>query len=663
MWAIIIGFFALMFFIAKLIHAEQRYIYFDNNTGNPVTGAEDVSNRSSRRSRLSLHRNHSNTSQKKWRDNTKNKSASRSPSLNQSLTRHRKASQPRFSPYICTQVSSPINTHTTTPANPMEKYRKRLYIISELLKTEISYVGALESINSLVLEPLICSSKNHEYLLDKKITNMIFSNFQDILNVNKEFLRQLLERLVDEQTRNDVESKCFFATANSGFAGAVIIDLKQWNPVRDIIADIFVNMAPFFKMYSVYVKNFTSALETLESQLRTNPAFRSFVNDIKAKNAEFKNKDLGFFLIMPVQRIPRYRLLLQDLLYSTPMDHSDNFHITKALYKIESVANFVNEQIRLQENAIKIYEIQQKLVGFVDSSGRPASLIQPGRVLLKQGFMKKICIKDCRRRIFFLFNDILVYAIPRNSYLLFGSVIEEGPRELFCDFAFRHAFCVSGIEIVDIKNDQPVNVGLNQLKHVQHFKNSFLVLSSEKSIQVVCETEEEKACWLESIYSAIEKSSKEHRQKKSNKNYMSPVWLPDEYTFDCMTCGVQFNILRRKHHCRNCGLIICQQCSSKKLKLPQSRNLQRVCDVCFIEKLSSITTDKVKGNYEGFLPQTAIATDSCVDNYTTFSCINGTFSSHIMRLSKTFFDICRTGAAVSSTPRSPGNESHEIQKQ
>jgi len=35
--------------------------------------------------------------------------------------------------------------------------------------------------------------------------------------------------------------------------------------------------APFFKMYSIYVKNFNSALSVIDAQLRDNPAFSAFL--------------------------------------------------------------------------------------------------------------------------------------------------------------------------------------------------------------------------------------------------------------------------------------------------------------------------------------------------------------------------------------------------
>lgn len=43
----------------------------------------------------------------------------------------------------------------------------------------------------------------------------------------------------------------------------------------------------------------------------------------KSNGAKLENKDIFAYLIMPVQRIPRYQLLLRDLLKHTEKDHND----------------------------------------------------------------------------------------------------------------------------------------------------------------------------------------------------------------------------------------------------------------------------------------------------------------------------------------------------
>lgn len=65
----------------------------------------------------------------------------------------------------------------------------------------------------------------------------------------------------------------------------------------------------------------------------------------------------------------------------------------------------------------------------------------------------------------------------------------------------------------------------------------------------------------------------------------APDWADGEC---CHRCRVQFGLVQRKHHCRNCGQIFCQKCSSQSAPIPRYgiEKEVRVCEACF-EKLSS----------------------------------------------------------------------------
>ncbi|XP_056295935.1 RUN and FYVE domain-containing protein 1 isoform X2 [Pseudoliparis swirei] len=68
--------------------------------------------------------------------------------------------------------------------------------------------------------------------------------------------------------------------------------------------------------------------------------------------------------------------------------------------------------------------------------------------------------------------------------------------------------------------------------------------------------------------------------KEVNKALKGHAWLKDDEATQCKQCEKEFSIARRKHHCRNCGDIYCNFCSSNELALPSYPRPVRVCDVC-----------------------------------------------------------------------------------
>lgn len=65
-----------------------------------------------------------------------------------------------------------------------------------------------------------------------------------------------------------------------------------------------------------------------------------------------------------------------------------------------------------------------------------------------------------------------------------------------------------------------------------------------------------------------------------------PTWVKDDFATHCYDCGLEFNILtERKHHCRRCRNVFCNDCShnGSTILLFSITEDVRVCNQCFQE--------------------------------------------------------------------------------
>jgi len=63
---------------------------------------------------------------------------------------------------------------------------------------------------------------------------------------------------------------------------------------------------------------------------------------------------------------------------------------------------------------------------------------------------------------------------------------------------------------------------------------------------------------------------------------VAPVWKEGD---ECFRCKTAFGVITRKHHCRACGNIFCDKCSSKTSTVPKFgiEKEVRVCDSCYTQ--------------------------------------------------------------------------------
>ncbi|XP_044730878.1 RUN and FYVE domain-containing protein 2 isoform X2 [Chrysoperla carnea] len=75
-------------------------------------------------------------------------------------------------------------------------------------------------------------------------------------------------------------------------------------------------------------------------------------------------------------------------------------------------------------------------------------------------------------------------------------------------------------------------------------------------------------------------------QEEATRLKSDGQWASDKDITNCKSCKKEFNMTRRKHHCRNCGDIFCNSCSDNTMLLASSAKPVRVCDTCHITLVS-----------------------------------------------------------------------------
>ncbi|XP_056372511.1 RUN and FYVE domain-containing protein 1 isoform X2 [Hyla sarda] len=133
---------------------------------------------------------------------------------------------------------------------------------------------------------------------------------------------------------------------------------------------------------------------------------------------------------------------------------------------------------------------------------------------------------------------------------------------------------------IELDKEKEKNKSLqNDLLQYLQLKKDFDKLFLEKSqLQKLCEEQEQ--ALQEMGFHLSQSKLKMEDIKEVNKALKGHTWLKDDEATGCKQCKKEFSISRRKHHCRNCGDIFCNTCSSNELSLPSYPKPVRVCDTC-----------------------------------------------------------------------------------
>ncbi|KAJ3030454.1 hypothetical protein HDV00_008878 [Rhizophlyctis rosea] len=215
-------------------------------------------------------------------------------------------------------------------------------VCQEIVGTERTYVGQLENLCEVYLKPLETRGGEWEGTLSAAELALVFSNVRSLLVFHRDHVLPNLE-------------KCL---AN-----------KETQPIGSAL----LSMSPFLKMYQMYYNTFDAAntyVASLETAFKASAKTPTAIPTpppgtpplTKAKAKKFRHYlrkckthphhtqiSLQAFLILPVQRLPRYKLLCEELLSRTESTHPDFVDLTKACESIRKRVEECNEGKRVWE--------------------------------------------------------------------------------------------------------------------------------------------------------------------------------------------------------------------------------------------------------------------------------------------------------------------------
>jgi len=167
---------------------------------------------------------------------------------------------------------------------------------------------------------------------------------------------------------------------------------------KQVLGQVFLKYSVFLNLYSVYLKNYDNCVEIVNKQ-KDNKVFQHFLAD-KRSDKKTGGLNLMSFLIMPIQRIPRYYYLLKELQHSTEPNDPEYKILGLCVDKMFPMSCLINEQRPRIENMAKVLNVQNRV------TGKFPSLLTPNRTFIRESEFQKLSRK---RFVLFLFSDLLLW--------------------------------------------------------------------------------------------------------------------------------------------------------------------------------------------------------------------------------------------------------------
>ncbi|XP_012215624.1 RUN and FYVE domain-containing protein 2 isoform X4 [Linepithema humile] len=149
----------------------------------------------------------------------------------------------------------------------------------------------------------------------------------------------------------------------------------------------------------------------------------------------------------------------------------------------------------------------------------------------------------------------------------------------------------TSLQETSICNTEKISQLHQEIDQLKRVSERYLTLQEEYyALKEVCSEQERTLEELGGQLSAAKLAAAELREAADNAQQQqqsalqegSVTWANDRLVTQCKGCNREFNVTRRKHHCRNCGNIFCNACSDNTAALSNSAKPVRVCDECYV---------------------------------------------------------------------------------
>uniref|UniRef100_A0A8B9RNV6 Phosphatidylinositol-3,4,5-trisphosphate-dependent Rac exchange factor 2 n=1 Tax=Astyanax mexicanus TaxID=7994 RepID=A0A8B9RNV6_ASTMX len=323
-----------------------------------------------------------------------------------------------------------------------KQLRLRGCVLGELLKTERDYVNTLEFLS-------VC----HIYI---HTLSVLFSNLEEILCVHRDFLAMVEELLQPDPHPHHEVGYCF------------------------------LHFRDRFQIYDEYCGNHEKAQRLLLELNKIRSVRTCLLNCMLLGGRKNTEVPLEGYLVAPIQRICKYPLLLRELLKRTPKKHNDFPQVQEALQVMKAVCSSINEAKRQMEKLEVLEEWQSHIEGWEGSN-----ITDSCTEMLMQGVLLKISAGNIQERVFFLFDNLLVYCKKKNRRLKNSKASTEGPR-----YQFRGRI---NTEVMEVENVDDGTADYHSSGNIVN--NGWKIHNTAKNKWFVCmaKTPEEKQEWLEAI--------------------------------------------------------------------------------------------------------------------------------------------------------------------